>query len=69
MAEATLEKRISDLEQAVRELRETIMTRRPRADWLEGFIGSMKDEPEFDQVLALGGAIREADRPTESESQ
>ena len=43
--------------------------RTPAPDWLERVIGSMKDEPAFDEVLAYGRAIREADRPTEEQGR
>jgi hypothetical protein len=38
------------------------------SDWLERVIGSMKDESAFDEVLALGRAIRQADRPAEDQA-
>jgi hypothetical protein len=53
------------LEEAVRELQEAVRARKPAANWLERVIGSMKDEPAFDQVLAHGRAIRQADRTAE----
>jgi hypothetical protein len=53
------------LEEQVRELQEAINTRKPAPDWLDRVIGSMKDEPAFDEVLAYGRAIRQADRPVE----
>ena len=65
MPEATLEQRMTVLEQTVRELEEAINTRLPAPDWLDRVIGSMKDEPAFDEVLAHGRAIRHADRPAE----
>lgn len=65
MPEATLEQRMMALEEAVRELQETINARKPTPDWLERVIGSMKDEPAFDEVLAHGQAIRHADRAHE----
>jgi hypothetical protein len=68
MPEATHEQRITALEQTVRELQETINSRKPAPDWLDRVIGSMKDEPAFDEVLALGRAIRQADRPAEDQS-
>jgi hypothetical protein len=68
MPEATLEQRMTAIEQTVRELQETINTRKPAPDWLDRVIGSMKDEPAFDEVLAQGRAIRQADRPTEEPS-
>lgn len=32
-------------------------------DWLDAIAGSMRDEPAFDEVVALGRAFRYADRP------
>jgi len=68
MSEATLERRLTALEEAVRELQEVIHSRQPAPDWLERMAGTMKDEPAFDEVLAQGRAIRQADRPTENPS-
>ncbi len=65
MSNATLEQRMTAVENAVRELQEALRNRRPAADWLDRVIGSMKDEPAFDEVLALGRAARSADRPAE----
>jgi hypothetical protein len=65
MPKATLEQRMTALEQTVRDLQEAICARKPAPDWLDCVIGSMKDEPAFDEVLARGKAIRHADRPAE----
>ncbi|MBI1829891.1 MAG: hypothetical protein HYR84_00405 [Planctomycetes bacterium] len=65
MPEATLEQRVTAVEVAVRELQEAMTKRNPCADWLDRVIGTMKDEPAFDEVLAHGRAIRDADRPAE----
>jgi hypothetical protein len=65
MPEATLEQRLTALEEAVGELQEAMKARKPTADWLDRVIGSMKDEPAFDEVLAYGQAIRQADRPAD----
>ena len=65
MPEATLEQRMTVLEVAVRELQEAMNARKPASDWLDRVICSMKDEPGFDEVLAHGRAIRQADRPAE----
>jgi hypothetical protein len=67
MPEATLEQRLSALEEAVRELQEAIKQGKPTPDWLDRVIGSMKDEPAFDEMLAHGRAIRQADRPAEDQ--
>jgi hypothetical protein len=68
MPEATLEQRMTALEAAVRELQEAMKARKPAPDWLDCVIGSMKDEPAFDEVLALGRAIRQWDRPAEDQA-
>ena len=68
MAEPTLEQRMTMLEAAVRELQDAVKAHKPTADWLDCVIGSMKDEPAFDEVLAHGRAIREADRPAEDQA-
>jgi hypothetical protein len=61
MPEATLEQRMTVLEQTVRELRQALEARQPGPDWLDRVIGSMKDEPAFDEVLAYGRAIGQAE--------
>ena len=68
MPNATLEQRMTAMEEAVRELREAMNGRTPVPDWLDRVIGSMKDETAFDEVLAHGRAIRQADGPAEDES-
>ena len=65
MPQATLEQRMTALEEAVCELQEAIQVRKPAPDWLDRVIGSMKDEPAFEEVLAHGRAIRQVDRPAE----
>jgi hypothetical protein len=65
MSQATLEERMSAVEETVRELQDAMQSRHPAPDWLDRVIGSMKDEPAFDEVLAHGRTIRQADRPTE----
>jgi hypothetical protein len=67
MPEATLEQRMTAMEEAVRELQEAVKARKPAPDWLDRVIGSMKGEPAFDEVLAYGRAIRHADRPAEDQ--
>ena len=68
MPGASLEQRMTALEEAVRELQEAMQGRKPSANWLDRVIGSMKDEPAFDEVLAHGRAIRQADRPSENQA-
>jgi hypothetical protein len=68
MPEATLDQRMTAMEEAVRELQEVMKARKPAPDWLDRVIGSMKDEPAFDEVLAYGRAIRQADTPAEDQA-
>jgi hypothetical protein len=63
VVKATLVQRVQALENAVHELREALNARKPAPDWLDRVVGSMKDEPAFDEVLTYGRAIRQADRP------
>ncbi len=51
--------RVGDLEREVAELK-----RRPQPpdNWLARLTGSMKDEPEFEEILRLGRELREAER-------
>jgi hypothetical protein len=62
MPERTLEQRVTAVEAAIRELQESMRARKPADDWLDRVIGSMKDEPAFDEVLAYGRMIREGDK-------
>ena len=65
MSEATLDQRMTAMEAAV--LQDRMKARETAPDWLDRVTGSMKDEPAFDDVLAYGRAIRQADRPAEDE--
>jgi hypothetical protein len=62
-AEATLEQRLARLEQTVAQLQQRLAALGPADNWLERITGSFKDEPAFAEVLELGRAIRQADRP------
>ncbi|MEW4570262.1 hypothetical protein AB1L88_20540 [Tautonia sp. JC769] len=59
--ETPIEERLSAVEAAIEELRRRMPASSP--NWLDQVVGSLKDEPAFDEVLAYGRAFREADRP------
>ncbi len=61
----SFEQRLTAVEQAVAELQRRLATAPPPENWIERITGSMKDQPAFEEVLAYGRAIRQADRPTE----
>ena len=52
MSDAILEQRLKVLEEAVRDLQDAMSARQPADNWLDHVIGSMKDDPDFDEVLA-----------------
>lgn len=67
MAEATVEQRLTALERHLAEIRTRLDASAshpasPSADWLSAISGSMRDEPDFDEVVRLGRAIRKADQ-------
>jgi hypothetical protein len=61
--ETSLEQRLTVVEQAVSELQQRLAHLPTTTNWLTRMTGSFKDEPAFEEVLALGRAIRAADRP------
>ena len=70
MSQGTVEDRLSTLEREMAELRRRLAVASPPSlgtDWLNAIAGSMKDYPEFDEVLRLGRAVRESDRPEDEE--
>jgi hypothetical protein len=61
----TIEERLAVLEQDVAELKRRAQPS-DAANWLTKVAGSMKDEPDFTEVLRLGREIRRADTPETS---
>ena len=61
--ETSLEQRLTAVEQAVSDLQQRLAHLPTATNWLAHITGSFKDEPAFEEVLALGRAIRAADRP------
>jgi hypothetical protein len=56
-----------DFDPSVPDGERRLKVRRPALDWLERVIGSMKDEPAFNDVLAYRRAIRQADVPADDQ--
>lgn len=59
----TLEQRVDELEEQVRLLSSAVFQSTKKPGWLGKIVGSMKDDPEFAEILKLGREIRQADRP------
>jgi len=65
----SLEERIPAVEAAITELQKQVANPQP-TNWLQQITGSFKDEPAFEEVLALGRAIRQGDESVmESEDE
>ena len=62
MSETSIEQRLAAVETAVRDLQRRLANAPSSPNWLNQVIGSLKDEPAFEEVIAYGKAIREADR-------
>jgi hypothetical protein len=62
-AEALIEERLAAVEAAVADLQRRLPPSAPAPNWLEQVIGSFKNEPAFEEVLAYGRELRAADRP------
>ncbi|MCT7994789.1 hypothetical protein [Laspinema olomoucense] len=57
---SSLEERMAAVEAAITEIQEQIAPTQSM-NWLEQITGSFKDEPAFEEILALGQAIRRGD--------
>jgi hypothetical protein len=60
MTQTQLEARVLAVEMAVKEIQRRLATLPPSPNWLDEMIGSCKDEPAFEEVIALGRAFRES---------
>jgi hypothetical protein len=56
-----LEERVATLERELKTLKAQLSANSPRVWWLEN-AGLFKDDPAFEEILALGQAIREKER-------
>jgi hypothetical protein len=61
----SLEERIAAVEAAITQLQKQVANPQP-TNWLQQITGSFKDEPAFEEVLALGRAIRQGDNHYDS---
>ena len=62
MSQPSIEQRLEAVETAVRDLQQRLERSSPSPNWLTQVIGSLKDEPAFEEVIAYGKAMREADQ-------
>jgi len=62
-AQQTIEERLAAIERALNDLQQRLAP--SPTNWVERISGSMKEFPEFEQVLEFGRQFRHADRPSE----
>jgi hypothetical protein len=60
-AETLIDDRLKSLERDVADLKQHLMQKNSTDNWLDRLAGSMKDEPDFDQVLELGKELRRSE--------
>jgi hypothetical protein len=61
MTQTELETRLLAVETALKAMERRLAALPSTSRWLDEVIGSFKDEPAFDEVIALGRAFREAE--------
>jgi len=60
MTQTELEARLLAVEAALQEIQRRLATLPPTLHWLDAISGAFKDDPAFEEVIALGRAFREA---------
>jgi hypothetical protein len=60
---SALEERLTAVERDLADLKSRVAGSQRKAPWFEKMVGSMKDYPEFEEVVKLGREIRKADTP------
>ena len=60
MTQTQLAERLLAVETALQEMQRRLATLPPTPHWLDEIIGSFKDEPAFEEVIAFGRAFRQA---------
>ena len=55
-----IEQRLATLEQEVAEMKKQLVPTARRGNWVDEFAGSMREFPEFSEVVRLGRELRTA---------
>lgn len=63
----SIEARLAAIEQELAEIKGRLPPKTEPKNWIQEISGSMKDYPEFDEILRLGREMRQADRPEPDE--
>jgi hypothetical protein len=59
---ATIEERLTAVEQSVAEVQRRLDRLDPHQEWIKWITGSMENMPEFEEVLRLGQEFRRTDQ-------
>ena len=59
----TVEQRLTQIERELSELKSFVKRLDHKDNWVDAIKGTFKDDPEFEEILRLGKAIRDADEP------
>lgn len=65
--ELTIEQRLTVVERAVADLQSRLATVTSSPDWLEKLDGSCAGVPGFEEMIELGRAFRQSDRPADED--
>ncbi len=66
---ATLEQRLTTLEQVVFDLQHKFDSKYTADNWLERLIGSVSDDAAFLEALEYGRAFRQSDKPIDASNK
>ncbi len=58
--QATVEERLTAVEQQVADLRRRIPPQTDGKSWVERIAGTFKDDPDFDEIVRLGREFRKS---------
>jgi hypothetical protein len=64
---ATVEERLTTLENAVTAIERCLAARPVEPNWLDRFIGSVRDKEAFEEALEYGRQFRYSDRPKDDD--
>lgn len=58
----TIETRLEHVERDLAILKSAIAKRIPSSNWIDSITGTFKDDADFEEIIRLGKALRDADR-------
>ncbi len=65
--DVSIEQRLAAVEKELAALKARLENGVPAPKGVEAFIGTFKDDPEYEEIVRLGRQFREADQPQEND--